>query len=549
MGQRISSWFCDEPQHVFDVLKYSEKVCSILGVSIYESVSGPASGEVKLSPAKFANFLAMNLLLMVVVLIHASIPYELMNNGSIMVTYGIRTLLVGGVLGISGITILYAWNWKSIGLLPHEIHQLDLKFQLMKHPIDFPAQKRVVLRWYGTFLAVHILIVLGFNLSTLKLISDRFVSWRMVFGQIYFNLVYFAIASQLVSLSYVVSRRFVHLNHALRLRFDTTNGERLRSLLDDSKFRRGTVRERVRIVQKLAGMYHLLDGLAERMNREFGDIYLANIMATLQFSAFNVFALLKVYDSDDDRTRMFTTLNLCGSLYYTLMFMLLVRLSRTIRLECYHSNGKKNKPPMKWFAASSVFDSIRPIYRTGKLIGIFTQTIDFRKRELSKTALDQALLVLAVMIDVYGFKLSLKSLVILSDSILYNVGIYSTVNLGFIISMSMPLCNRLFGGRIFGIFATLHQVDEMLLRYGYRMNHQLNHLYACCFMMTPIVINFVMMFTTFGLGQNSVSLNLTAMEVVTFLRSSLVFTIFGSYTCASLGSIYQRFRGLNKVIG
>uniref|UniRef100_A0A182NR14 Gustatory receptor n=1 Tax=Anopheles dirus TaxID=7168 RepID=A0A182NR14_9DIPT len=322
MGQKISNWFREEPRHVFDVLKYSEKLSSIVGLSIYEFGSDPANGEVKLRPIKVVNFVAMNLLLMVVVLIHATIPYDVMNNGSKLVTYGIRTLLVVGVVGISGVTMMYARNWKRIVWLVQEVHQLDLKVTSGEYK-----------QGYGTFLFVHIAIVLGFNIATLKHIDDRLVSWRMVFGQFYFNLVYFSIVSLFISFAYVISCRFVHFNHALRLRLDTTNGERLRSLLDGSKYRCGTVRERIRIVQKLAEMYHLLDAIADRMNGEFGDMYLVNIIATLQFSAFNVFALLKVYASDDARTRMFTVFNLSGSLYYTVMFMVLVSLSRTVSVQ------------------------------------------------------------------------------------------------------------------------------------------------------------------------------------------------------------------------
>ncbi|KFB43625.1 AGAP001121-PA-like protein [Anopheles sinensis] len=76
---------------------------------------------------------------MVVATIHAAIPYDIMNNGSLIVTYGIRALLVGGAFGISAVTIL------------------------MKHPMDLAEQKATVLK--GTFCAVviHFVVVIGYN--------------------------------------------------------------------------------------------------------------------------------------------------------------------------------------------------------------------------------------------------------------------------------------------------------------------------------------------------------------------------------------------------
>uniref|UniRef100_A0A182NR15 Gustatory receptor n=1 Tax=Anopheles dirus TaxID=7168 RepID=A0A182NR15_9DIPT len=203
---------------------------------------------------------------------------------------------------------------------------------------------------------------------------------------------------------------------------------------------------------------------------------------------------------------------------------------------------------MKWFTANSIFDTIRPVYRAGKTIGIFTHTIDFQKHELIKTPIDQLMLVLAVMTDVYALKTSSKNSFAISDSILLNVGIYSSVSLGFIISLAIMLYNRLVARRMFGIFTALEQVDVLLLSHGYRMNHQFNHLVSCCFMATPLIVNFVMMIITFFIDQDPVSESLTLPEILVFLRSSLVFTIFGSYTCVSLCSIYLRFRGLNEVI-
>lgn len=127
MGQRVSNWFNAEPRHLFDVLKYHELFCSILGINIYQYVGNPANGEARLSTVKVVNFVILNLLLVAVAAVHANIPYDLLNNGSIIVTYGIRTLLVGGMFGTCGVLMIHAWNWKSVIRVLQEIHQIDLK--------------------------------------------------------------------------------------------------------------------------------------------------------------------------------------------------------------------------------------------------------------------------------------------------------------------------------------------------------------------------------------------------------------------------------------
>uniref|UniRef100_A0A182JRQ5 Gustatory receptor n=1 Tax=Anopheles christyi TaxID=43041 RepID=A0A182JRQ5_9DIPT len=203
---------------------------------------------------------------------------------------------------------------------------------------------------------------------------------------------------------------------------------------------------------------------------------------------------------------------------------------------------------MKWFVADSVFDSIRPVYRAGKLIGIFTHTIDFRRQMFLTNSRDQVLLVVAILMDVYALTVSTRTSYSFSNSILLNVGIFCSVNLGIIISLSVSLCNRLVVGRMFRLFNTLDHVDQILVSYGYRLNHQLNHLLSCIYMVAPILINFLMMISTFFIAHDQATEQFTAVEIIVFLRSSLVFTIYGSYICVTLTSIYMRFRGLNKVI-
>lgn len=206
------------------------------------------------------------------------------------------------------------------------------------------------------------------------------------------------------------------------------------------------------------------------------------------------------------------------------------------------------KIKMKWFSVDSVYDSVRPVYRAGKLIGIFTHTIDFERQVLSTNTRDQVLLVVAILMDVYALTVSTRVSYSFSNSILLNVGIYCSVNLGIIISLSISLCNRFVVGRMFRMFKTLDGVDQILKRDGYRLNHQLNHLLSCIYMAVPIVVNFFLMISTFFIVQDQSSQQFTATEMVVFLRSSLVFTIFGSYITVALTTIYMRFRALNKMI-
>ncbi|XP_050070306.1 uncharacterized protein LOC126558348 [Anopheles maculipalpis] len=203
---------------------------------------------------------------------------------------------------------------------------------------------------------------------------------------------------------------------------------------------------------------------------------------------------------------------------------------------------------MKWFASNSVFDSVRPVYRAGKAIGIFTHTIDFRQHVISKSSYDQVLLVVAILMDLYALTISTQRTYSFSDSILLNVGIYSSVNLGIIISLSISICNRLVVRRMFGMFETLHHVDNALMSFGFPLNHQMNHLLSCIYMTVPIVTNILLMLSTFFVSCDPTSQQFSAMEIVVFLRSSLVFTIFGSYICMTLTTIYMRFRSLNKLV-
>ncbi|XP_053669253.1 uncharacterized protein LOC128719651 [Anopheles marshallii] len=203
---------------------------------------------------------------------------------------------------------------------------------------------------------------------------------------------------------------------------------------------------------------------------------------------------------------------------------------------------------MRWFAANSVYESVRPAYLAGKALGIFTHTIDFQQYELSKSAIDQFVLVVALLIDVYALTITSRTTFSFSESILLNVGIYSSVNLGIIISLCITICNRLVGRRMFHIFKTLNQVDIILAGYGYHMDHQFNHFISCFFIITPVVINMLMMVSTFFISDDQTTQQFTAPEIVAFLRTSLVVMIFGSYTCLTVTLIYMRFRGLNQVI-
>uniref|UniRef100_A0A182YNA4 Gustatory receptor n=1 Tax=Anopheles stephensi TaxID=30069 RepID=A0A182YNA4_ANOST len=281
MGQSVSSWFFAEPHDVFDVMKYSEKMCSIVGINVYQFEGHPAKRIVKLSVVKVINFIVLNVLLMVIAVIHHSIPYDMVNNGSIIVTYGIRTLLVGGVLATSGEIVFLAWKWKSIVRLLQHIHELDLK--------------------------------------------------------LYFNVVYISIVIRFYCFVCILSRRFEHLNDVLKLRFDTSNSERDGRWLNETRYRNGPVQERIRVVQKLSDLHHQLNEITDHMNGVFGDVFLGNMLVVMLLCTFNIFALFKVYSSNDLRTRMFTVFNLSGSSYYTMMFMLISNLARTVSKESKHT--------------------------------------------------------------------------------------------------------------------------------------------------------------------------------------------------------------------
>ncbi|XP_035890626.1 uncharacterized protein LOC118502501 [Anopheles stephensi] len=293
----------------------------------------PANRIVKLSVVKVINFIVLNVLLMVIAVIHHSIPYDMVNNGSIIVTYGIRTLLVGGVLATSGEIVFLAWKWKSIVRLLQHIHELDLKFQLMKHPTDIAALRKYILTRCGMYLLLHLSLLTAYNVSTVLYIDDRMVASRMVFAQLYFNVVYISIVIRFYCFVCILSRRFEHLNDVLKLRFDTSNSERDGRWLNETRYRNGPVQERIGVVQKLSDLHHQLNEITDHMNGVFGDVFLGNMLVVMLLCTFNIFALFKVYSSNDLRTRMFTVFNLSGSSYYTMMFMLISNLARTVSKE------------------------------------------------------------------------------------------------------------------------------------------------------------------------------------------------------------------------
>uniref|UniRef100_A0A182PYX9 Gustatory receptor n=1 Tax=Anopheles epiroticus TaxID=199890 RepID=A0A182PYX9_9DIPT len=203
---------------------------------------------------------------------------------------------------------------------------------------------------------------------------------------------------------------------------------------------------------------------------------------------------------------------------------------------------------MKWFTVDTIFDSLRPVYRAGKTIGMFSHTIDFKRQTLSTSTRDQILLVVTILMDVYALTVSTRMTYSFSNSILLNVGIYCSVNLGIIITLSTSLCNRLVVRRMFRMINTLNHVDQLLMSYGFQLNHQLNHLLTCLYMAAPILTNFLMFISTFFIAHERTAQQFNGAQIIVFLRSSLVFTIFGSYISVTLTSIYMRFRGLNEVI-
>ncbi|XP_035773411.1 uncharacterized protein LOC118456609 isoform X3 [Anopheles albimanus] len=219
----VVRWFRAEPRNIFDVFKYTEAMCNIFGINLYRYRGDPINGAVELSVWQIGKLFLMNVLLIVVSVINFLIPGELLNNGSMIVTYVMRTLFVGGVLGVSLMSIIHALNWRSLAILFQKLHQLDMRFQLLQHPINHAAHQKQILRVFVSGTTVFVIIILAFNCCTLMLVENRTVAWSLVFGQIYFNSVYFTIISLFVTVSYLISVRYQHLNNLMKLHLDTSN--------------------------------------------------------------------------------------------------------------------------------------------------------------------------------------------------------------------------------------------------------------------------------------------------------------------------------------
>uniref|UniRef100_A0A182VW93 Gustatory receptor n=1 Tax=Anopheles minimus TaxID=112268 RepID=A0A182VW93_9DIPT len=255
-----------------------------------------------------------------------------MNNGSMIVTYGIRTTLVGGMLGTSFGIMYLGRKWNSLIQLLQSIYQLDLKVTLVVTHIDL-AGPNELFYFGGLCWLLFLMLLLSYNVGTVVYIDDRMVSWSMIFAQLYFNVIYFAAIYRCYCLACVLSFRFVHLNNALKLRFDTSNEERDGRWIDGTIYRDGTVQERIRIVQKLSELHHQLNEITIIVNAVYGDIILINMLVVMTFCAFNIFTLFKVYGSSDIRTLMFAVFNFGGSSFYTMMFMLFIHQFRKMSKE------------------------------------------------------------------------------------------------------------------------------------------------------------------------------------------------------------------------
>ncbi|XP_049548669.1 uncharacterized protein LOC125959775 [Anopheles darlingi] len=329
-------WFRAEPRNIFDVFKYTEAMCSIFGINLYRYRGDPINGAAELSGWQIVKLCFMNLLLIVVSVINFLIPGELLNNGSMIVTYVMRTLFVGGVLGVSLMSIIHALNWRSLATLFQKLHQLDMKFQLLQHPINHVAQQQQIIRVFGSGLMVFVIIILAFNFSTLVMVENRAVAWSLVFGQIYFNSVYFCIISLFVTLSYLISLRYKHLNNLMKITFDTSNDDMAegdRMYTDQVKLPPSIVQRRIIIIQAMAELHSLLNDIAEHVNRNYGDFILLNITGAMQFTSFNLFALVKIFFINISHARIITYFNVIGSLFYMTMFTFIIIRSRLIAQE------------------------------------------------------------------------------------------------------------------------------------------------------------------------------------------------------------------------
>ncbi|XP_050087084.1 uncharacterized protein LOC126572087 [Anopheles aquasalis] len=326
-------WFWTEPRNIFDVFKYTEAMCNVFGINLYRYRGDPTNGAVELSVWQIVKLLLMNLLLMVVSVINFLIPGELLNNGSMIVTYVMRTLFVGGVLGVSLMSIIHALNWRSLAILFQKLHQLDMKFQLLQHPINYATHQKQIIRVFGSGITVFTTIVLAFNCSTLVMVENRVVAWSLVFGQIYFNSVYFCIISLFVTVSYLISLRYKHLNNLMKLSFDTSNDNLAEGYRDQIKLPLSVVQSRIITIQKMAELHSLLNEIAAHVNKNYGDFILLNITGAMQFTGFNLFALVKIFFINISHARIITYFNVIGSLFYMTMFTFIIIRSRLIAQE------------------------------------------------------------------------------------------------------------------------------------------------------------------------------------------------------------------------
>uniref|UniRef100_A0A182G0E5 Gustatory receptor n=1 Tax=Anopheles albimanus TaxID=7167 RepID=A0A182G0E5_ANOAL len=317
----VVRWFRAEPRNIFDVFKYTEAMCNIFGINLYRYRGDPINGAVELSVWQIGKLFLMNVLLIVVSVINFLIPGELLNNGSMIVTYVMRTLFVGGVLGVSLMSIIHALNWRSLAILFQKLHQLDM---------------RQILRVFVSGTTVFVIIILAFNCCTLMLVENRTVAWSLVFGQIYFNSVYFTIISLFVTVSYLISVRYQHLNNLMKLHLDTSNDnltEVDRQTTNQVKLPPSIVHRRIIIIQKMAEVHSLLNDIASHVNKNYGDFILLNITGAMQYTGFNLFALVKIFFINISHARIITYFNVIGSLFYMTMFTFIIIRSRLIAQE------------------------------------------------------------------------------------------------------------------------------------------------------------------------------------------------------------------------
>nr|NP_001345756.1 gustatory receptor 25 [Aedes aegypti] len=204
---------------------------------------------------------------------------------------------------------------------------------------------------------------------------------------------------------------------------------------------------------------------------------------------------------------------------------------------------------MPWFEARSVFDSLRPVYLATKIFLVHFETLDFGQQTVQQTLLDQLRYIVAILLDiavVYRCITVNTPYLYLTDSVLLNVGCYTTLVFLALLSSSIPVWNRHKAVEILEVYKNIDECDRILRSLGVVIDHRKQRMFSTLYVVGWIGVPIIITLNAFRARFDSAWTNVSSaapdvMIAIGILRTSSCYSLFICYSTLTLMSINQRF--------